>query len=216
MKRVRDNFVAGILVLLPLAVTLWFLYWVVTHLLQFSLVILPPQLERYFREYRWAYALWTLFVVLVAFLGISFVGAFTRNFIGKRLLRLVELPFTRIPLLSRIYTLVQKISLAILGRERHAFLKVVLVEFPRKGSYTVGFVTSRWEKALPEGSSMVSVFVPTAPNPTSGFLIILPEEDTIPLSVSVQEAFSFVISGGMATFPLRLEEKFLKKNEDNR
>ncbi len=207
MRKIRDNFIAGILVLLPLGVTLAFLYWIIIRLLKFSLLILPPPLEDYFIQYRWAYGIWTALVVVFAILIISFIGAFTRNFIGKRLLRLVEFLFTRIPLLNRIYTLVQRITLAILGRDRGAFLKAVLVEFPRRGAYTVGFVTSRWEKETPAREKMVSVFIPTAPNPTSGFLIVVPEKDTTPLKIGVQEAFSFVISGGMISFSLEEEEK---------
>ena len=209
MKRLRDNFITGVLVLLPALVTLWLLYWMVSHLLKFSLLILPSSLEIYFQEYRWAYALWAIFVFLVIIMGIASIGVFTRNFIGKKVVGLMEWLVGKIPLMNRVYTLMQKISLTLLGRRKGAFLEAVLVEYPRKGIYSIGFVTSRWEKDIfPEdGKEMVSVFIPTAPNPTSGFLIVVEKNELIPLEVSVQDAFGFVISGGMAVLPFKKVKK---------
>ncbi len=209
MKRLRDNFITGVLVILPALVTLWLLYWMGTHLLQFSLFILPASLEVYFKASRWAYALWSVFVFLVIVIGIAVIGVFTRNFVGRKVVKLMEWLVGKIPLVNKVYTLVQKISLTLLGRRKGAFLQAVLVEYPRKGIYSIGFVTSHWEKDIfpGKGGKAVTVFIPTAPNPTSGFLIVVKESELIPLGVSVQDAFGFVISGGMASLPFEREKK---------
>ncbi|NOZ63929.1 MAG: DUF502 domain-containing protein [Caldiserica bacterium] len=209
MKRLRDNFITGILVILPALITLWLLYWMVAHLLRFSLFILPSSLEVYFQKSRWAYVLWSVFVFLVIVIGIAVIGVFTRNFVGKKVVKLMEWLVGKIPLVNKVYTLVQKISLTLLGRRKGAFLEAVLVEYPRKGIYSIGFVTSHWEKEVFPGKDgkAVAVFIPTAPNPTSGFLIVVKEKELIPLGVSVQDAFGFVISGGMASLPLKREKK---------
>ena len=207
MKRIRDNFVTGILVILPALVTLWLLYWAGIHLLKFSILLLPSSLEIYFKEYRWAYALWSIFVFLIIIVGISLVGVFTRNFIGKKLVKWMEWIMGKIPVLNKVYTLVQKISFTLIGKRGGTFLEAVLVEFPKKGIYSIGFVTSHWEDKSFGKKDMVTVYIPTAPNPTNGFLVVVERKSLINLGISVQDAFGFVVSGGMAP----LHEEGLKK-----
>ncbi len=206
MRRIRDNFIAGLLVLLPTLVTLWILYFIFSHLVKFSLRILPPRLEEYFQTVPWSYGLWVIVVVLAGVMGMALVGVITRNIIGKKLLTFGERILSRIPLVSRIYLTVQRISQVFLGGQRGIFLQAVLVEYPRKGLYSVGFVTSRMRSEISGGKkeTLLNIFIPTTPNPTSGLLIIVPERDVIPLDIRVEEALSFVISAGVVPPPLRL------------
>jgi uncharacterized membrane protein len=129
---------------------------------------------------------------------ILLAGLIARNYFGKKVLAYGNTIVTRIPLINRIYLAIQQISNAFLSEHRESFKKAVLIEYPRPGVYSVVFITQdtkgEIQDKIPHDS--VSVFLPTTPNPTSGFLLIVPKKDIIPLKMPVEEALKLVISGG--------------------
>ncbi|NLJ73898.1 MAG: DUF502 domain-containing protein [Firmicutes bacterium] len=127
-------------------------------------------------------------------------GMFATNVIGKRIIQLGERIFLKIPVLSNIYQGVrQAVSAFSRSSDKHQFQRVVLVEYPRRGLYSMGFVTSEGIPEINESiqEDAITVFVPTTPNPTSGFFLVVPAQDCLPLNISIEDAFKTVISGGI-------------------
>lgn len=197
--RVRNNFIAGLLVILPVVVTIWILRAIFNTIIGFV-----PQVivETHFRVAPWGY-LWQLLAVVGILFIIFLIGVFARNVIGRRLISLGESILTRIPLVNRIYRALQQIGQAFLGEKRTGFNRVVLFQHPRPGLYALGLVSGAGgeEIAKKTGEKMLTVFVPTTPNPTSGLLILVPEKDSIPLKMSVSEALQLLVSGGTIVPP---------------
>jgi uncharacterized membrane protein len=168
--------------------------WVFWTLLTFLTGWLPPQWQQ--PQYRVA-AL--LFMVLLTIL----VGWITRLVVGRRALALTEELISRVPLLNKTYGFTKEISHTLLSGQKTMFQRVVLVEFPRPGLYSIGFVTSETvgEAQAKTKETVINVFVPTTPNPTSGFLVLVPREKVTELSMSVAEGMKLVISGGAVVPP---------------
>ena len=191
----RRYFFAGLLVLLPLVITIWFLGWIV-GLMDGLLNFLPAQLNP-FSYIPFAVpglgALFTLFIIL-------FLGFLATSVVTRRALRIWDALLARIPIFRGVYSAVRKLVESIFG-EQDQGRKVVLLEWPRKGIYTVGFATGHaiGEIAAQSGDRLVNVFVPTTPNPTAGFYLLVPEKDLIPLQMTAEEAFKLIVSGGMIT-----------------
>jgi uncharacterized membrane protein len=202
-REIRTDFITGFLVVLPIVITLWVVWLLVSKFIAVSLKILPAEAPLL------AKALWAIFITTLSILGIIIIGIAARNVIGKKLIDLGERLIRRIPIVKWVYETVKKISETFLGQKLKVFQKVVLLEYPHEGIYYVGFVTSRIKNGIASKSDEphVSVFIPTTPNPTSGFLIILPEKDVIPLSISIEDAMRFIISVG-AILP---DSKIIKK-----
>lgn len=211
LARVRNNFIAGLLVILPLVVTVWILSAILNVIIGFV-----PQaiVETYFVP-PWG-PLWGALAVIGILLAIFLVGVLARNVIGRRLIGLGEKILTNIPLVNRIYQALQQIGQAFLGEKRTGFNRAVLFQYPRPGLYTLGLVSGEGGEEIREktGEKMLTVFVPTTPNPTSGLLILVPEKDSIPLRMSVAEALKLLVSGGIIVPPSyggRDEEKIREK-----
>jgi len=191
MRRLRGDLLTGIVVLAPLVVTLYIfvqLFLKVDRLLGRFIRPLPGGKE--------VPGLGFLAVVVLLVL----VGMLARSVVGRTAIRAGEKLLTRIPLVNRVYLAVRQISQALLSGRRVPFRQVVLVEFPRKGVYCLGLVTSEaWEGIEVAGGKedLLAVFLPTTPNPTSGFLLFVPAEEVIPLEIKVEDALKMVISGGM-------------------
>jgi uncharacterized membrane protein len=136
----------------------------------------------------------TLAIILV-------VGVLAHNFIGRRLVLWWEALLRRIPVVSSIYTSVKQVSDTLLSPSAQAFRKAVLVEFPREGAWSVAFVVGDPGEAIkrPLGGDLQTVYVPTAPNPTSGYILILPQEQIIDLEITVDDALKFVVSMGVVS-----------------
>ena len=141
---------------------------------------------------------WSLVALLVAIFLIGLVGRLARNYIGKKLIQGVDVVMLRVPLLNKIYGTLKQVNSAFSSSNRSSFKQVVLVQFPRDGMYSVGFITGeqRQEVQVKTQERVVSVFVPTTPNPTTGFLVLLPEEKLIKLEMSVADGIKFIISLG--------------------
>lgn len=188
----KKTFFTGLVILVPLGITIWVLNLAVTTLDQ-TLLLLPPSLR--------TQAPFNIpgMGVLLTLLIILAVGILARNFIGRRLVVWWEALLGRIPVVSAIYSSVKQVSDTLLSPSGQAFRKPVLVEFPRAGSWTVGFVVGSPGEAL-QGSltgEFASVYVPTAPNPTSGYVLIVPVDQVVDLDISVDEALKFVVSMGV-------------------
>jgi uncharacterized membrane protein len=190
----RKYFITGLLILVPLAITLWVLNLVISTMDQ-SLLLLPEswQPRNVFGFY--IPGLGTILTLLFIFL----TGLLTRNFIGKKLVYFWELLLARIPIVSSIYSSVKQVSDTLFSSSGNAFRKAMLVQYPRQGSWTIAFLTG-----VPGGDvknhlagDYISVYVPTTPNPTSGFFLMMPRADAIELDMTVDEALKYIVSMGV-------------------
>lgn len=188
----RDSLISGIVVAVPLFVV----YWVVERIvLQVEGVLgpLPTTLvPQWVKDVPGLGFTVTILVLLV-------LGTLFRGFVGRRVVLGVEALLRRVPLVGTLYFAFQQLLKSVFSREAQSFQRVVMVEFPRKDCYCLGFVTARaWEGAeAAVGRKMTSVFVPTTPNPTSGFFMMVPDEDLIVLTMTVEEAFKSIMSSGI-------------------
>jgi len=199
-QKLRDNFIAGIAVILPLVITIWvfgFLYrWISVRLIFPLTKLFTPYLVNPYLEYAVSMA-----VFLLLIFGIMAIGMATRIIFLKRLFSSGERVFFKIPLAGRIYVALKQLSHAFLGKGRVAFQSVVLVEFPRKGIYSIGFLTAENKGEVEEktGKKLFNVYIASVPNPATGFFYLIPQEDIMPLKMSVEDAMKLVISGGAVT-----------------
>jgi uncharacterized membrane protein len=194
-KNLRNSFFAGLLVVVPLAASILILLGLFNWVTDF---LLPSSL----RDQR--HAFWYRVVALVMFLAlVSLVGWVARLVIGKRMITLAESLVGRVPLLNKTYSFMKEISNTLLASKKTMFQHVVLVQFPRPGIYSIGFVTSETggEAQVKTRETVVNVFVPTTPNPTSGFLVLVPREQIVELEMSVADGMKMVISGGAVVPP---------------
>jgi uncharacterized membrane protein len=190
---VRKYFITGLLIWIPLVITLWVLKLIVETLDQ-SLLLLPPEWRT---ENFLGYHVPGLGVILT--LVIVFVtGVFATNFLGARLVQLWHAILHRIPVVSSIYSSVKQISDTLFSSSGQAFRKALLVQWPRQGMWTIAFLTGvpGGDVANHLSGDYVSVYVPTTPNPTGGYFVMLPREDTVELDMSVDDALKYIISMG--------------------
>ncbi|MGW8313046.1 MAG: DUF502 domain-containing protein [Desulfuromonadales bacterium] len=195
--RLKNYFLTGLLVVVPVAMTVLVIRWLVRFLDSMLKSMLPEILRP-----EVLYGLPVPGIGLLAtLLLILLIGVLAANIFGRSLVNFSERVVDRIPLVKGVYTLFKQVSDTVLKRDRSAFRKVVLIEYPRKGLWAVAFVTgvSEGEVQLVTEQKLVNVFVPTTPNPTSGFYILVPETDMIVLKMTVEDAFKLIISGGMVT-----------------
>ena len=190
----KKYFITGLLVWVPLGITLWVLHLLVTSM-DHSLLLLP---ERYQTEVLFGVHIPGM-GVLLSLLILFVTGLVTANFIGQRLLLYWESLLGRIPVVKSIYNSVKQVSDTLFSSNGHAFRQALLVQYPREGSWTIAFLTG-----LPGGDVVnhlqgdyVSIYVPTTPNPTSGFFLMMPRKDVIMLDMSVDEALKYIISMGV-------------------
>ena len=190
----RKYFITGLLVLVPLSITLWVLHLIVGTLDQ-SLLLMP---EKWRPESMLGFYLPGLGTILTLLI-ILLTGLVTRNFFGNRLLQWWELLLNRIPVVNSIYSSVKQVSDTLLSPSGNAFRKAVLIQYPHANCWTIAFQTG-----VPGGDvkthlqgDYISVYVPTTPNPTSGFFLMLRRTDAIELEMTVDEALKYIISMGV-------------------
>ena len=191
----KKYLITGLLIWIPLVITLWVLSLVVTTMDQ-SLLLLPES----WRPATWIGVHIPGFGVILTLLVIFLTGMLAANILGQRLVEYWERLLARIPVVKTIYTSVKQVSDTLFSSKGEAFRKPVLVRFPHRDSWSVGFLTGAPGPEIDRrlGAGHVSVFVPTTPNPTSGYMIIVPRSDTMELDVSADEALKYVISMGVA------------------
>ena len=204
MSALRKWLLAGVLVLVPLGITAWVLQWVILTLDQ-TLLILPE-------TWRPAALIGKKipgFGVLLSLSIVLLIGAIASNFLGKKVLSLWDLLLCRIPIVRSIYSSVKQVSDTLFAENGNAFRKALLIQWPKEGVWTIGFQTG-----APGGDVVnhligdyVSVYVPTTPNPTGGYFVMLKREHCIELKMSVDEALTYVISMGVVVPGSALKNK---------
>ncbi|MGH8743254.1 MAG: DUF502 domain-containing protein [Burkholderiales bacterium] len=190
----KKYFITGLLIWVPIVITLWVLNLLVSTMDQ-SLLLLP---EHYQPRNLLGFQI-PGFGVILTVLVVFLTGLFTANILGQRLVRIWEGLLSRIPVVKSIYKSVKQVSDTLFSSQGQAFRKALLVQYPRQGSWTIAFQTGR-----PGGDVIhhlkgeyVSVYVPTTPNPTSGFFLMMPKSEVVELEMSVDEALKYVISMGV-------------------
>jgi len=202
LKRLRTNlknyFFTGLLVILPIFITVYVILFLIRGMdaiLKFIPVKYLP--ETYLHIHIPGLGL--IFVVILVFA----VGLLARNIVGRKIVHLGENIVERIPLVRILYAGVKQLLETIFLQKTDAFKRVALVEYPRRGTYVIGFITgeSKGEVQDKTNKNMINVFIPTTPNPTSGFYILIPEDEVVMLNMSVEDAFKLIISGGIVSPP---------------
>jgi uncharacterized membrane protein len=201
MARLRAYFLAGILVTAPIAITLY-LAWVLIDLIDTSVAQLIP--EPYNPENYLPFSVPGLGLVMVI-VALTLVGAFAAGYAGRLTVRAGEAVLARMPVIRSVYAAVKQILETVLANQSSAFREVVLLEYPRRGIWTLGFITGQTQGEVKDltADDIVNVFVPTTPNPTSGFLLFVPRSDLHVLEMTVEEGIKVVVSGGIVTPPDR-------------
>ena len=194
-KKLKKYFLTGLVVLGPLGMTLLVVQWVVGVMERLILNLLPDALHPSTLLGRYIPGFGVLATVLLVLL----VGMLTANFLGRALVDWSERLMGKIPLVKGIYGMFRQVTDTLFSKDKGGFRKVVLIEYPRRGLWSIGFITGISEGELQQVTPhrLINVFLPTAPLPTSGFYVLVPEEDLIELQMSIDEAFKLVVSGGM-------------------
>ena len=189
LARLRNNFIAGVVVLIPIGITVYLTLFIT----KVSSKILPKELNP---NHYLPYDIPGVEIIISVIL-ITFIGWLSLSLIGKKLLEIFNNILKRIPILRTIYSAFEQM-LDIFTKSDENTKNVVLVEYPRKGSWAVGFATreNKGEISKKSKQNLVNVFVPTTPNPTSGFLLMFPKEEVIYLDMSFEEASRFIVSAG--------------------
>jgi len=200
-RKVRANFFTGLLIVIPLVLTSWVLYFIISRL---NLLLLEPIMKIFqiWLPNKASVEFFTkvaIFFILLALLTLT--GFAARIILIRNIFSFGESVLYKVPMISTIYKGLKEMSSAFLSNQESVFKKVVLVQYPKDGVYAIGFITSetRGEAQEKTKESVVNVFVPTTPNPTSGMLVLVPQEDLIYLDMPVSDGMKMIISGGVVT-----------------
>ncbi len=200
-QAVKNDLIAGLLVVIPLATTIWLTVtianWVISFLTQ-----VPKQLNPFNDLHPVLADLINLFVGLsVPLLSLILIGLMARNIVGRWLLDTGETIVNSIPLAGPVYKTLKQLLETLLQDSRERFSRVVLVEYPRRGIWALAFVTGTLGAQMTPflSGEMLSLFIPTSPNPTTGWYAVVPEQDVITLEMSIEDAFKLIISGGIVS-----------------
>jgi uncharacterized membrane protein len=201
LRKLRDVLIAGLVVTVPIGLTIWIFVWLFTQIDK----ILRPWIEKIFGHQ----VVGTGFAVIVALVLI--VGLIATNVIGKRIVRWAESQLSRVPIGRIIYVGIRQVIQSFSDPEKTGFMQVVMVEYPRKGIHTIGFVTN--EHIDESGKKLVNVFIPTAPNPMTGFIQIVDESELLRTSITVEEALKMVVSAGRMS-PKEVGDKMVQAKSE--
>ena len=187
--RIRNYFITGIVVLVPIGITLY----LTKFFISISSKLIPKEINP---NHYLPFAIPGI-EILLAVIFISLIGYLSLSFIGKKILQLFNDLLKRIPILRTIYSAIGQMT-ETLAPKKNSKKSVVLIEYPRKGSWAVGFATkdNKGEISKKTNKNLVNVFVPTTPNPTSGFLLMFPKEEIVYLDMNFEEASKFIVSAG--------------------
>ena len=189
----RNYFITGVVVLIPIGFTLYLTKFIIG----ISSNIIPQNINP--NNYL-PYAIPGI-EILISVLFITIVGGLSLSFLGKRILKLIDDLFKRIPVLRTIYSAIVQMTETFSNKDENDKKSVILIEYPRKGVWAVGFATkeNKGEMAEKTNKKLINVFVPTTPNPTSGFLLMFPLDEVIHLNMTFEEASKFIVSAGTST-----------------
>ena len=200
----RNNFLTGLIIVAPVVITIY-LTWAIITFVDDRIVPLVPSVYNPSTYIDYDIPGFGLFVFVIF---TTVVGYFTKNLFGRQLVRMAEGWVDRMPIIRSIYNAIKQIAETVLNQSNASFQHACLVEYPRKGIWAIAFVSTETKGEIPGKASqdkMVSVFLPTTPNPTSGFLLFVPEADVVVLDMTVEEAAKLVISAGLVTPPTKEE-----------
>ena len=217
-KLFKTNMMAGLLIVVPILLTCWVGWWSISITTDWAVHLLdyynPDLTER--ATARLFIRIITIIILLTA---VFLIGLLAKATIGKQLIHLAHKIMLKLPILSIVYSTCQQIGETVKTQQGGLFKQVVLFEYPRKGSWSIGFITSYNEQETEITqhfkSGVYSVFMPTTPNPTSGFLFYIPKEDCILLEMSSSDAMKLIVSGGVVTPPKEETEKEEDKEAKN-
>ena len=188
-RKLRNYFITGVVVLIPIGITLYLTLFIV----KVSSKILPAEVNPN------SYLPFSIpgLEIIISIIIITLIGWLSLSFLGKRLVNLVDSIFTKIPFLRTIYSAIGQMTQTF-AKQKDSKKSVVLVEYPRKGSWAVGFATqdNQGEISKKTTKNLVNVFIPTTPNPTSGFLLMFPKDEVLFLDMNFEEASKFIVSAG--------------------
>jgi uncharacterized membrane protein len=199
MSQMKKNFLLGLAVVLPFFLTVY-IVWLIFKLVGRFFTPLLTKIFELFVPLPIPGFVVIVVSAIITLLLIWFIGILASNFIGKKLFQIAEKLLLKIPLASGIYDATKKL-MRFFSTDKSAFRRVVLIEWPRKGVYSVAFMTAEAMGEVQEKTKeeVVSVFMPTTPNPTTGFLVLVPKNEIIQLEMSVDDAMKLIISGGIVT-----------------
>ncbi len=205
LSKWRANFFAGLAIVLPAVITIVVIFWLfftASRITDTLLIFIPQRItheslggEAGAGPMHWY---WSLVALTLAVLLTSVVGLLARNYLGKKLIEWVDASLLNLPFLNKIYGATKQVNDAFTSGNKTSFKTVVMIEFPRAGMYSVGFLTSEVHAEIQSRMTgkVVCVFIPTTPNPTSGFMVLVPEEQVTKLDMSVADGIKFIISLG--------------------
>jgi uncharacterized membrane protein len=197
--RLRTYFFAGILITAPISLTIYLAWLFIRFVDERVFSVIPQQYnpETYLRFSIPGIGL------LLALVGLTLIGALTAGILGRAINHLFEGVLNRLPVIRSLYGAIKQIMETVLANKSAAFRECVLIEYPRKGIWTLGFITGTTKGEVQEKTAeeVINVFVPTTPNPTSGFLLFVPAQDVIRLRMPIEDGLKLVVSGGIVTPP---------------
>jgi len=193
LNRLRKYFLSGLVVFLPLALTIYLFVLAINFTDGLLGQYLEPYLYEKFRFYFPGLG------IIVGVCIITATGFIMTNFLGKKVYDFFEKMLIKIPFFKQVYPAIKEMAIFLFSRDRMRFKKVVVIEYPRKGIYAIGFLTNdssqfMQEKVQPD---LVNVFIPSAPGPLTGYVLMVPKKDIVETEMSVEEAFKFIVSGGV-------------------
>jgi uncharacterized membrane protein len=202
--RIRAYFFAGVLITAPISIT-FYLAWLFVTFVDSKVTPLIPAKYNPTEYLPFGLPGLGLVIVLVA---LTLIGALTAGFFGRMIMRFYEGVLAQMPVVRSVYGALKQIIETVLAQQSTAFRQAVLIEYPRRGLWAIAFITGRTKGEVDKltEKDTVNVFLPTTPNPTSGFLLFVPKEDVVPLAMPVEEAIKMVISAGIVTPPDRSAE----------
>ncbi len=200
LARWRANFFAGLAVVMPGVISIMALVWIfgtVAHFTDTLLFFLPQELTHQDKGAGPMFWYWSLAAFVVAILLVCAAGLAARNYFGKKMIEWADSALMHVPFLNKIYGATKQVNDALVTGNKNSFKTVVLVEFPHSGTYSMGFLTSEdVEIEVKPGEKLVCVYVPTTPNPTAGFLLMVPAEKVTRLQLSVADGLKYIVSLG--------------------
>ena len=201
LVRWRKNFFAGLAIVLPGVVSIWIIvvaFFYATRITDTLLIFIPKSITHEGDGAGDLYWYWRVVALLVAIILTCIAGWLGRNYFGKRMFEGIDSFLIRVPLFNKIYGTTKQVNEAFGSGSKTAFKTVVMIEYPRAGVFSVGFQTTELHKHCEGGlrENVVCVFIPTTPNPTSGFLVLVPQAEVVKLDMSVADGFKFIVSLG--------------------
>lgn len=208
LRQLRNAFIAGLVIITPMGVTIFVVNFMLTKIGAPASDAIFKFVSEDFKNLPGIDLLLKIAAILIVLLVITILGFLSRYFIGRILINLGERMIEALPFINTVYKTVKQIVDTFSKQQKAVFQKVVLTEYPRKGVYVLGFLTSdaKGEVQHKTGAEVVNIFVPTTPNPTSGFLLMVPKDEIIPMEMSVTDGMKLIVSGGAVSPPYPLPQ----------